>query len=407
MDVCITRRPIFNERKETYGYELLFRSGFEDYHAAMDSLSSSESPDAPTDAGDFVKFDELTGGKVGLVHFTPDLLKTDLPALFPSDTIIVELPPELNVDEETVALCRKLKGSGYALAMDDVFLVRNRKTDLAKFADIIKVDFPKAAADQRDAIIRRISAEGSVMMAQNVESAEEFDLALARGYSLFQGEFFVKPAEQPGQKIAGTKLAYLQILREVNRPDISYDDLEAAIKRDVDMTYRLLRTMNSAWFGLKYQVESVKHALVLLGPKEIKQWFSMVVIRDSGMDKPDELLLRTLCRAKMGELLAPMTGLKDAASELFLMGMFSLIDALTDMPMMDVLSDLPISERVKAALLGQPGPFRTVFETVISYEAGDWEWFTSSTAALGAGEKEVSDIFRKAMSWAETALRDV
>ena len=398
MDVRIARQPIFNERKETYGYELLFCSGFEDYHAAMASQAETE---------DFVAFDELTGGKVGLVQFTPELLKTDLPALFPSDTIIVELPGELVVNEETIGLCRKLKESGYSLAMNDVFVVRNRKTDLAKFADIIKVDFPQAVSDQRDAIIRRLIPENGMMLAQNVDSAADFELAVTRGFSLFQGDFFTKPAEAAGKKIEGTKLAYLQILREVNRPNISYDDLEEVIKRDVDMTYRLLRTMNSAWFGLTYQVESVKHALVLLGPAEIKRWFSMLVIRDSGMNKPDELLRRALGRAKMGELLAPMTGLRDTASELFLMGMFSLIDALTDMPLMDVLTDLPISERVKAALLGGPGPFRTVFETIISYEAGDWEWFTSSTTQLGADEKEVSNIFRKAMAWADTALSEV
>ena len=397
MELFVARQPIFNESQNLYGYELMFRAGVEDYCSAQ----------GEGEAIDFVTFAELTDGKRGFVHFTRNLLRDEISPVLPRDMVIVGVPENITPDEEVVATCRKLKKSGYTLAMDDLFVLQHRYTEITQFADIIRVDFHRAGAEERKVICEEFGAARVTMLAQNVETAEEFDQALEMGYSRFHGDFFAKPVHHPGRPISGTKLTYLEVLREVNSPAISYDELESYIRKDVSMTHKLLRFINSTWFGLRHQVDSIKHALVLLGPKELKKWFSLLIIRHAGMDKPDEVLLRSLYRAKLAEDIAPLARLGGESGELFLMGMFSLIDALTDTPMMDVLDGLALNNRIKAALLGESGRFRSVLETILFYEKGDWEWFAASGASLAFDEAAFPDLYRKAVKWANLALREV
>ncbi len=157
----------------------------------------------------------------------------------------------------------------------------------------------------------------------------------------------------------------------------------------------------------RYQVSSIKHALVLLGPKEIKKWFSLLVIRNSAQGKPDELVLRALVRAKFAEDLAPSIGKDGRSSDLFLMGMFSLIDALTDMPMMDIMDELPILDEIKAALLGDPGEFRPVYDLILAYEKGDWDRFEQCAADLDLDQAIVPRVLKGAMRWASNAMREM
>jgi EAL and modified HD-GYP domain-containing signal transduction protein len=241
----------------------------------------------------------------------------------------------------------------------------------------------------------------------NVETIAEFNEAISAGYSFFHGEFFSKPQVDPNKEIAANKLTYMQLIREVNSPALSYPEIAALVEQDVSMTYKLLKFMNSAWFGLKFEIRSVRHALVLLGPKEIKRWVSLVAVRNAGDDKPDELLLRSLTRAKAAEQVGALVEMKKEASELFLMGMFSVIDALTDKPMEDVLAELPLKEDIKDALLGGEGTYRNVFDVILSYEQGDWELFSSSAAALQIDEGAVPEIFRTSLKWASHALQEV
>jgi EAL and modified HD-GYP domain-containing signal transduction protein len=244
-------------------------------------------------------------------------------------------------------------------------------------------------------------------MARKVATPQEFDQAAGWGYSYFHGSFFSKPAIQPDKEISASKLVYLQVLNEVNQPELPYDELEDLIKQDVSLTYKLLRFMNSVWFGLRYEVRSIKHALVLLGPTEVRKWASLVVVGRTASDKPRELLLRSLSRARAGELLAPLIGMQAVAPELFLMGMFSVIDALVDMPLIDVLGKLPLNKNIKGALLAAEGPFKIVYDTIVAYEQGEWERFSSCAQTLGLDEGLVPDLFTTSLKWANNAIEAI
>ncbi len=400
MEVFVARQPVFDKEKGVYGYRLSFRSKFEAYYQALESDTSD------ADLMAFVNFGELTIGKKGFVSFSRDLLLMEFPILFPNDATVALIPGEMDGDEDALARCRDLRDYGYTLAIND-FRPELLASPFLDLADMAVVDFAKTPVEERRVICEKLADRERKSVAGKVETAEDFEQAVSWGYSYFQGEFFAKPVVRPDQEIAANKLTYLQLLREVNRAVLSYDEIASLVEQDVALTYKLLRFMNSAWFGLKFEVKSVQHALVLLGPKEIKRWVSLVAVRSTGDDKPEELLIRSLTRAKAAEQVGMLASMEKHASELFLMGMFSVMDALTDKPMVEVLEKLPLSEDIKTALLGGAGTYRDVYETVLYYERGDWDHLSAAAATLELDEERVPEVFRSSLKWASEALGEM
>lgn len=400
MGVFVTRQPVFDSGKDVRGYELLFRAGFDSYYDTLDADK------ATIDLLAFVDFRELTDGKRGFVSFPRSLLLKEFSAHLSSEMVTVGIPDDVEPDEEVLAMCRKLKAAGCELAMDN-FVPARRDSPLLELADIVKVDFTATGVVQRRAICEELIATGVKAMARKVATPQEFDQAVGWGYSYFHGSFFSKPVIQVDKEISASKLVQLRVLNEVNQSELPYDDLEDLIKQDVSLTYKLLRFMNSVWFGLRYEVRSIKHALVLLGPKAVRKWASLVVVGRAASDKPRELLLRSLSRARAGELLAPLIGMAAVAPELFLMGMFSVIDALMDMPMIDVLGRLPLNKSIKGALLAGEGPFGLVLDTIVAYEQGEWERFSSCAQTLGLDEGLVPDLLTTSLQWANHAVEAI
>ena len=397
MEVFAARHPIFNELKEVYGYELEFRSDFDTYYDALGEDKTS------ADFAAFVNYAELTDGRRGFIRFSRDLLLIEFPGLFPRDSMVVEIVVDNPHDAELLAACRRMRDAGYVLALDGCRPAHldNGLMDCVRMA---KVYLAGTKPPERQSLARDLAARGVEAVAADVGSPGDFAEGLRWGYRYFQGDFFTRPEVREDRKIAPSKLAYLRVLNEVNKPGMSYDELTEAIKHDVNLTYKLLRFMNSPCFGLRYEIQSIKHALVMLGPEEIRRWFSLIVIRDSGGDKPRELLVRSLTRAKVAEQIAPAIGKSKLAPKLFLLGMFSVIDALTDSPMDVVLEELPIDKDVKAALLGKAGLPRTVFDAMLAYERGHWTPFSEHCRKIGLPEDKVPDFFRDALRWANQAI---
>lgn len=403
MELFVAREPVFDRRKNVYAYELFFRAGFHQYFRTLDAVEVLRAEQTSVDLMDFVRLDELTDGKRGFVQFTRDLLTRAIPRLLPSQILIVGLPADLVPDVEILGVCQRLREAGYMMSMEDSFVLRHPASAVARFADVVRVDFSRTGEEDRRTLRGMLHGE-TVLLARGIAENDQLEQARAQGYACFQGDFFHKPVVTPGKKFKESKLAYFRVLREVNRPELSLDELEACIKLDVAMTYKLLRFMNSAWFGLRYAVDSIKHALVLLGPKEVKKWASLLAIGHTGADKPRELLLRSLTRAKVGEQLAPLVAMPGSASELFLMGMFSVIDALMDRPIAELLEDLPLNEEVKATLLGESSRFRVVYDLILAYEEGQWDLFSSYAGSLDLDESVIPELFRNSSKWANNAL---
>ena len=398
--VFVARQPIFHRAKNVHGYELLFRSGRENQYDGTDGDAATL--DVIANSFTTIGLDELTAGQRGFVNFTRNLLLQDVANLLPPDQITVEVLENIEPDEEVTAACRRLKDAGYTLALDD-FVLTDVNHPLLDLADIVKIDFMATPPEEQKRVAGVLNDRKIKALAEKVETDEEFQRAEADGYTYFQGYFFAKPTMHEGKDVPSNKLARLRLLEQMNRPEISVDETEQIIKQDVALTYKLLRFINSAWFGLRHKVASIRHALVWLGPKEVRKWFALISLRDMGTDKPNELFYRAMTRAKMGEGIAPASGMHKHASELFLMGMFSMMDAVLDTPMSEVLTKLPLDDQVKTALLGGSCPFRWVHDLIAAYERGEWEKFSNHAGQLNVDESVVPPIFNESIKWANQA----
>ncbi|MFQ5676319.1 MAG: EAL and HDOD domain-containing protein, partial [bacterium] len=276
--------------------------------------------------------------------------------------------------------------------------------NLLEWVDIIKVDFLSTNAQDCRAIFQKVDSGRIKFLAEKVETREVFEQARELGYYFFQGNFFAEPVIVAGRSLPAHKMNFLRLLQQVNRPDLDYNELEKIFKEDVTLSYKLLRYINSAYFGFSNKIRSIRHALTLLGLFEAKKWLSLIALNSMGQDKSEEVVISSLFRANLCELLAPLVGLEKRAPELFLMGLFSMLDALLDRPLDEVLAELPIAEDVKSALLGQQNILRDVYRLVVFYEKGDWEHVFKLVENLKSVEENLPELFVKTLQRANRIL---
>ncbi|MDO9536172.1 MAG: HDOD domain-containing protein [Bacillota bacterium] len=390
MEIYVARQPIFNKYQEVFAYELLYRSGANKFYSSLNGDEASS--EVITNSFLLIGLETLTRGKKAFINFTRNLLENDVAILLPNEVIVVEILQDIEPDEKMLGACKKLKELGYLLALDN-FIYDKKFEPLIDLVDIIKIDFLNTDEEERRAVIQRVRSNKVSFLAEKVETMEDFTQAIEMGYSYFQGYFFSKPLILSGRDIPSFKLTYMKILQEINKPDLDFDRIERLIKMDVSLSYKLLKFINSLAFGFRSEISSIKQALVLLGKEELSKWVSLIALKGIGENKPEELIVTAICRARFCELIASRVGLKDRASDLFLMGMFSLIDAFLDQPMSEILKELPICEEIKHALLGGKNRFRDVYDLILTYESGDWEKFTLKAAKLDLHEEEVKDFY--------------
>lgn len=395
MEVFVARQPIFDRKQKVYAYELLFRSGFEQ-NFFDHSDGDARTKQVLTNSFFSIGMDTLTNGKKAFVNFTRKLLLDQVASIFPKNLMVVEILESVAPDEEIISACKNLKDLGYLLVLDN-FVFAPGYESLIDLVDIIKVNFIETRGTGRGDAIHDVGDSRIKYLAEKVETQEDFKQAMDLGYSYFQGYYFSKPKIIAGQDIPAYKLNYLQILNEINQPEVDFDELEKIFKQDLSLSYKLLTYINSAHFGIVNKIRSIKHALSLLGIQESKKWLSLFALQIIGKNKSAELHSMALIRANSCEMIAPLIGIENRASELFLMGLFSMIDALLDQPLEEILAKLPLADDIKKALLGEKNQTRDVYDLVVSYEKGDWPNFAGCVAKLGLKELELVDIFLKAL----------
>ncbi|NWF53875.1 MAG: HDOD domain-containing protein [Syntrophaceae bacterium] len=401
MDAFIARQPIFDSRQRVFGYELLFRS-------SLENVFRSSNPDQATskvisDAFFLFNFSTLTEGKRAFINLTREILLKEYIFLIPKDLVVVEILENVEPDAEVIEVCRRMKQAGYLLAMDD-FVYKENLTPLLEMADFVKVDFLSASESERRALVREFAPRGIRLLAEKVETPKDFSEALELGYKYFQGYFFCKPLVIKGKDIPGSKLHYFQVLQEIHHRQMDFRRLEQIIKQDVSLSYKLLRYINSAYFGLRNKIYSIKQALLLLGQAEIKKWLSLITLAGMGTDKPGELVVHTITRAKFCESLAPHAGLFRRADDLFLVGMLSLMDAFLDRPLSDLLIEVPINDEIKGAILEKQNRLGEVYDYVLSYEKGDWARLNEQQMKLGIHEVYPPQLYLNALKWGQEAF---
>lgn len=351
-NIFVARQPIFDPHHNVFAYELLFRSGIQEYapmvddeYATLKLISNSL----------VIGLNRLTSGKRAFINFNRQLLLSRIPRLFPRELVAIEILERVFPDERVIAMCEKMKEDGYLMVLDD-FVFEEQFRPLVELADIIKIDFQAASPTERREIFEKARASLSphlLFLAEKIETREQYEEALTLGYTYFQGFFFQRPDIVTTREIPGSKLHYLQILNKICEPDFPIDEIENILKHDISLTYKLLRFINSASYGFKVTVRSVRHALALLGKREVKKWLSIIALSGIAEDKPLELMHSLITRARFCEAIAQSLEIREHPTDYFFMGMFSMADACLDRPMDLILSELPLEPIVKDALLGK------------------------------------------------------
>jgi len=397
----VARQPIFDQDRNVYGYELLFRSGLENFFSHPDGDLAS---DAVIDGFFLLGMEALTGGRRAFINCTRDVLLKGYASLLPKQRVALEILEDVTPDETVINACRALKAAGYVIALDD-FDDRDALGPLVELADIIKVDFLMIKGEERRALVERFTPAGVRLLAEKVETHEDFKQAAEMGYAHIQGNFFARPEIVSGQDVPGFKLNYLRILQAILQPELNLAKMERIIKQDASLCFRLLRYLNSVLFGFREEIRSIRHALGLLGDEQVRKWASMVIASGMAQDKPSELVVSCLIRARFCEFLSTPIGLTSRSTDLFLMGLLSLMDAILDRPMASVLDSIPISPDIKDGLLGKEGGFHHVHRLVLACESADWEALVGIAAKLRLSEDKVFEGYLKSLEWSRQVFQ--
>lgn len=400
-DVFIARQPIFTRADAVHGYELLFRSGPDNFFSAKDiDLAASQSLERSVMS---FGFDELTQGKQAFVNLSRRVLLNELYTLLPPDRSVIELLETIEPDEQVLAACQRLKSYGYQLALDD-FVYRPDFDPLLDLADIVKVDFRIPESRSAEAI-QRLKGRNCTLLAEKVESHAERTEAEALGFDMFQGYYFCKPEMLRQRAPVPGKANYLRLLREVAQNEVEFDRVEDVVRQEVAFSIRLLRYLNSAGFGWRHQVETINHALRLLGVRQLRKWVSAVATVGLADGKPIELVTTALLRARLAELLAGPAGLDRADLELFFGGLLSVMDAVMDEPLDRVVDSMSVSPALAAGLLRHEPPFGPVLDLAIAQDRGDWGQIETLAGQLGTAPGQVQEAWLTASSWAAGLLK--
>ena len=391
----MARQPIFDRKEKIFAYELLFRQDNQNCYNSVDEDRATE--DVISKSFLSIGMDTLTGGKRGFINFTANLLKNRIAYSLPKEHLVIEILENVEPDQDIILACKQLKEAGYLLVLDD-FVFKPKFWPLIDLADIIKVDFLSTDVHERSNILQRMGSRKIKFLAEKVETRDDFEQALQMGYYYFQGYHFCKPVVISRKSIPLFKLNYLRLMEEINNPEVDFEKINTFIKGDVSLSYNLLKFINSSVFGLKTKINSIKQALVLLGLAEVRKWASIIVLQNIGEDKSNELIVNSVVRATFGEALARKTVLKEQASNIFLMGMFSLIDAFLDRPLADVLAELPLTNEIKRALLGEDNQMRAILDLILAYEKAEWVNFSVYAQKVQIDESEVPNLYLQALA---------
>ena len=396
-DVFVARQPILDRSMRVVAYELLFRAGPENRFTGGDlNVISSQ---CLSHAVEVLGLDVLADGVPAYLNFPRNALVDGVASLLPPRRVVIEILEHVPDDDEVVDACRALKREGYRLALDD-YVPGDTRDRLLQLVNCIKVDIRGVPVADLESFTQSLKRPGRVLLAEKVETAEEVEHARRLGYDLFQGFFFARPTVMKGRDVPAIRLNYLRLLQALASPDVTVPQLEALIKHELSIAYRLLRHVNSAAFGLRREVVSVAQALVLIGSDDVRKWASVWSLAELGKDKPDALILLAATRGRFCELLGHAAGVGAASSELFLMGMFSLLDAIVDRPIDQALAGLALPELVRTAIVDRTGVYSPYLETALAYERGNWDDLARSLQPLTITPAAVRSAYLAAATWA-------
>jgi len=381
----IARQPILTNKLTLLGHELLFRPNPRQ-SAGTDANATSQVIAASTM---LFAWEKLLGHSLGFINFGANELLSGAALLLPPRQTVVELPAELDLTEELIRACEALRAASYRISLDD-FRGAPQQQQLLPLTDFIKVDFRSTSEEEQSNLSHHYATGPWTLVAKRVETWSEFRRAKALDFRGFQGFFFLEPRVMERRDIGGSKASAIRLLQAVHKSPLRVAEIEDILKHEPALTVKLLRYLNSPILARPAEVTSIAMAVALLGEQEFRRWATLVAVVMPAEEKPEQLVRTALLRAFFCEEIGRSSGCPQAF-EFFLVGLLSLMNALLDQPLGELLEELAVSPRVHAALLGENNELRKPLEAVLAYERADWDSFSRIMEQLALKEEGVPD----------------
>ena len=397
-EISVARQPIFDQQMQVYAYELLFRpTGGEGGGA---SVEDGDSATSNVIINTFVNIglDRIVGDHLAFINLTRLFLSNPDLIMLPPEQLVLEVLEDVEPGASLLDGLRSIRERGYRLALDD-FVYHERFEPMIELADIIKIDVLDMEPEAIERLVQKIRRPGMKLLAEKVETFEEYEFLKSLGFDYYQGYFFARPTLVQGRTLSASQVAVLELVAKVNDPQVEIDDLADIIRADVSLSHKMLKFINSPVSGLRTEVDSVQQAVVLLGLATIKNWVTILALANNS-NKPSELNVTALIRARTCELLARAAELP-RPERFFTVGLFSCLDAMMDQPLQELIEDLPLPEESKQALLDHSGEQGEALACALMMEQGDF-------GRVGFAELDLprmSDLYLEAIHWTDEMMR--
>ncbi|MDG5787472.1 EAL domain-containing protein [Evansella sp. AB-P1] len=402
METFVARQPILTKNEEIYAYELLYRSNNQNNEcsedgdkATLDVLLTSIQ----------IGIHELSEGKLCFVNFTENLLKSEVPKYIKPNIIVIEILESVFLSSELIHICKKLKELGYKIALDDFVMTDHEQAmeNIMRLVDIVKIDIQNTSRSEQLKLIHLLQKFNVKILAEKVESRTEYEQCLKDGYTYFQGYYFSKPTILSTKDLELNSSNLYAIISELSHGEPDVSKIAYYIERDVAISYKLLKLINSRLILSSNEIKSIPHAVMLLGLTELKKWLYLLFMRENLQGKrnhiPNQIIKMCLIRAKTCELIAMNTGKRQDSASYFLTGILSLIDTLFDSPLDRIIEKLPLDKIIIDTLLGAQTPFRDSLELVISMEKGEWTEMDKLANKININKDILSNIYLNGIKW--------
>lgn len=406
VETLCARQPIFDKGRKLWGYEFLYRHS---PCAEKASFLNADHASLTVAAESFLNSTVMDRKHLKVhVNFTEASILDDVPLALPAEQTVVEVPEMPPAAPAYLERLQALKNDGYQIALDG-FTGQPEAAPLLALADIVKIDMLDMVNGRLQDLCRQALDGGGLPLAKRVEDDQAFARALQAGVTLFQGYFFLAPELMPGRKITSSETAKLRLFKLLKEQDPDFDRLAQEINADVSISYRLLSLLNSPSFGLVSDVRSIKQALVLLGWKQLKNWLRVVILTDlTPAGKPPELVVSSALRGRfLQNAAAAVSWPPEEQDAMFMLGLFSLLDAMLGMPMDQLVDHLPLEDTLLDALMGRDNRFSSWIHLARSFENAEWDAVDSLMQRLQLDAMAVAKAYREAMQWSARYFQEL
>ena len=408
MNIVVARQPIYDKKLNVVAYELLYRRNtkINEYSEADDNLAT-----VSVIIGTLLNggLENITDNKLGFINFTDSLLTNDAIRLLSAKHLVIEILETVNPTEEVLNACEELMNLGYTIALDD-YIYTDLTRRFIQYATIIKMDFQNSTDDKLKNIVKKYKKSGIKFLAEKIETKKDFIKAKSFGYNYFQGYYFRRPELVENKVLLPLQVAALQVYEMLRDDNCDINKLIEIISYDPGMLYKLFRLANSVIYGGRYTTKQANLAIMRIGLKELRTWILFILMHGINTEKPDELIKQSIIRARAAEEICVKKKLSNDVSGFSMLGLFSLLDALLDIPFNVILSSINIHDKIKAALM-DPDANDDIYSIVIrfirAYDNADWEGAAKAGALINLSIEEYGNIYLNTIKWCDSMYKNI